>query len=76
MSEEDQRHLFEPLSEGRFGKGLGAGSGARVVRGAADRASAGGYIDVESAPLSGSTFGAHLPAATIHASKISSRLWR
>jgi signal transduction histidine kinase len=66
MSEEDQRHLFEPFRRVGLGKdsvpgvGLGLFVVQQIVR------AHGGYIDVESAPGSGSTFRVHLPAATIH----------
>ncbi len=61
MSEEDQRHLFEPFRRVGLGKdsvpgvGLGLFVVQQIVR------AHGGYIDVESAPGSGSTFRVHSP---------------
>ncbi len=66
MSEEDQRHLFEPFRRVGLGKdsvpgvGLGLFVVQQIVR------AHGGYIDVESAPGNGSTFRVHLPGATLH----------
>ncbi|MBN2353601.1 MAG: response regulator [Spirochaetales bacterium] len=60
MSEETQRHLFEPFYSTKE-KGKGTGLGLSLVYGIVRRA--GGYVAVESSPRNGSTFSLYFPKA-------------
>jgi len=60
MSEETQRHLFEPFFSTKE-KGRGTGLGLSLVYGIVKRA--GGYVAVESSPRNGTTLSLYFPKA-------------